>query len=68
MRCDGVAAYLKDDRHLPLFESVLVEPDGTGHAAIAEGETVRGNLRAAGYSDIMLIGFLTSPDHPNPDP
>lgn len=68
MHCDVVAAYLKNDQHLPLSESVLVDSDGTGRAAIARGETVRGNLRAAGYSDILSIGFLTSPDHPNPDP
>jgi hypothetical protein len=68
MRCDVVAAHLKNERHLRLSESVLVEPEGTGHAAIARGEAVRDNLRVAGYSDTMLIGFLTSPDHPSPDP
>jgi hypothetical protein len=68
MRCDVVAAYMKNERHLRLSESVFVEPEGTGHAALARGETVRTRLRAAGYSDILSVGFLTSPDHPNPDP
>jgi hypothetical protein len=68
MRCDGVAAYLKDDRHTDLSESVLVGPDGTGKAAIARADEVRWSLKAAGYSDVWTIGFLTSPDHPNPDP
>ncbi len=68
MHCDVVSAYLKNDRRLPLSESVLVESDATGRAAIARSETFRGNLRAAGCSDTLSVGFLTSPDHPNPDP
>jgi hypothetical protein len=68
MSCDVVGAHLKNDRHLPVSQSVLVDPDGTGRAPIARAEAVRSNLKEAGYSDVWTIGFLTSPDHPSPDP
>jgi len=61
MPCDGVAAYLKVDRHTDLSESVLVGADGAGKAAIARADEVRWNLKAEGYSDVWTIGFLTSP-------
>jgi hypothetical protein len=68
MRCNAVGAYLKDDLHVGLSEAVTVGPDATGRAAVAGAESVRTRIRAAGYSDVWIVGFLTSPDHPNPDP
>jgi hypothetical protein len=68
MRCDAVPVYLKDDRHIALSETVVVGPEGTGKAEVARADGVRWKIKAAGYSDVWTIGFLTSPDHANPDP
>jgi len=68
MHCDVVAGYLKNDRHINLSEAVLVGPVETGNAAVRRADAVRWKLKAAGYSDVWTIGFLTSPDHPHSDP
>jgi hypothetical protein len=68
IRCDAVASYLKDNRHLPLSHDLLVMPEGAGRASLARGNDTKESLAALGYTQVMMVGFLTEPGHPDAQP
>jgi hypothetical protein len=61
MHCDAVGAYLKDNRHLPFSQSILLGLDGRGDAARARGQKAGHSLSEVGYSNVMSVGFITEP-------
>jgi hypothetical protein len=61
LACDAIGAYLKDARHLPFSQPILVNVDGVGDASHAGGLKTGQSLNAAGYSDVYVVGFLTEP-------
>jgi hypothetical protein len=61
LTCDVVAAYLRDDRHLAFSHPIAISSDVVGEASVARGSKIGQSLRAAGYSTVYVVGFLTAP-------
>ena len=61
MRCDAVGAHLRDDRHLAFSQPISVTADGTGDHSRAQALKTAKYLRTVGYSNVLIVGFLTEP-------
>jgi hypothetical protein len=61
MRCDAVGAYLRDNRRVPLSQPINVSPDGAGYSSQAQGVKVGRHLKMVGYSNVIVVTFITEP-------
>ena len=61
MRCDAVGAYLRDDKHLAFSQPISITADGTGDHSRAQALKTAKYLRTVGYSNVLIVGFLTEP-------
>jgi biopolymer transport protein ExbD len=65
MRCEAVGAYLRDERHEAVTQYINLTVDGTGNSR-ERGQHVRDLIAKAGYTKIIVVGFITEP-HQSPD-
>jgi hypothetical protein len=62
IRCEAIGEYLRDERHVPANQYITIIVEGTKNSQ-ARGRHVRELIAKAGYSKIVLVGFITEPDH-----
>jgi hypothetical protein len=61
MPCEAVAAYLRDERHESVTQYINLIIDGTNNSR-ERGQHVRDLIAKAGYTKIIVVGFITEPN------
>lgn len=60
IRCENIGPYLREQRHIPVTQYITLVVDGTNNSQV-RGQHVRDLIAKAGYSKIIVVGFITEP-------
>lgn len=60
--CAALPNLLKQDLALASGVTIRVSPEDCGETAMARADSVAATLKKAGFSRVMVVGFLTEPN------
>ena len=60
--CAALPSFLSHDLAVGLGAVVTVSPEACGEAAVARADSVAKKLREAGFTKVVVVGFLSEPN------